>query len=183
MARLIVAIGNPGAQYKVTRHNIGFLLADKLVQELDGSAFKSLLGCDSSLAKVESISGTLLFIKPHTFVNLSGKAVVKVKKYFHIALEHILVLADDVNHPFGKLRLRFRAGSGGHKGIKSITEMLGSNDYWQLRLGIGKPSETITGLSDFVLGEFSEKEQIQLDSIFTEAKTLFAQWCAEPRVA
>ncbi|ACZ32842.1 peptidyl-tRNA hydrolase [Chlamydia pneumoniae LPCoLN] len=179
MAKLIVAIGNPGHGYANTRHNAGFLLADRLVEELQGPPFKPLSKCHALMTLVESSSGPLVFIKPTTFVNLSGKAVVLAKKYFNVALSHILVLADDVNRSFGKLRLCFNGGSGGHNGLKSITASLGSNEYWQLRFGVGRPLEEGVELSNFVLGKFSEEENLQLGSIFVEASTLFTEWCSK----
>ncbi|WP_201456310.1 aminoacyl-tRNA hydrolase [Chlamydia sp. 17-3921] len=183
VVKLIVAIGNPGKAYAFSRHNIGFLLADKLVEELRGSPFKPSSKNFSSIAKVETPSDCLVFIKPETFVNLSGKAVLSAKSFFNVDSEHLLVLADDVNHSFGKARLRYQAGSGGHKGIKSIVASLGSNNFWQLRLGIGRPLNDSSGLSDFVLGHFSAEEKEQLGVFFAEASTLFTQWCLEPRAA
>ncbi|SPN74058.1 Peptidyl-tRNA hydrolase,peptidyl-tRNA hydrolase,Peptidyl-tRNA hydrolase,peptidyl-tRNA hydrolase,Peptidyl-tRNA hydrolase [Chlamydia serpentis] len=179
MAKLVVAIGNPGREYENTRHNLGFLLADRLVKEFKGSPFQLLSKCHALVSLIDSSFGTLIFIKPMTFVNLSGKSVSLAKKYFNIDLGHVLVLVDDVNRSFGKLRLCFNGGSGGHNGIKSITTSLGSSEYWQLRCGLGRPSEEGTELSDFVLGKFSEEENLQLNSVFIEATTLFNQWCSE----
>ncbi|WP_348663128.1 aminoacyl-tRNA hydrolase [Chlamydia vaughanii] len=183
MTMLIVAIGNPGRQYTWTRHNIGFLCADKLVQGFPGAQFKEIPKFFSDVAKVESPCGPMVFIKPRTYVNLSGKAVRVTKEYYNIEMNHILVLADDVNQPFGNVRLRQNAGSGGHKGIKSITQSLGSNDYWQLRLGVGRPQREDIELSDFVLGQFTEEEQLGVQSLFIEASALFSQWCSGTQTA
>ncbi|MEF9496999.1 aminoacyl-tRNA hydrolase [Chlamydia sp. 04-14] len=183
MTMLIVAIGNPGRQYTWTRHNIGFLFADKLLQGFSGAQFKEARKLFSDIAQVESPKGTMVFIKPKTYVNLSGKAVSAVKEYYDIATDHILVLADDVNQPFGNVRLRQNAGGGGHKGIKSITQSLGSNDYWQMRLGVGRPQREDIELSDFVLGQFTEEEQIGIQSLFIEASALFSQWCSGTQTA
>lgn len=179
MVRLVVAIGNPGKAYNFSRHNVGFLLAEWLVRELGGPAFKPFSKCDSLMTKVDSpsTSESLVFIKPETYVNLSGKAVLAAKKFFSLSPEHILVLADDVNRDFGDVRLRYQAGSGGHKGIKSIVASLGSNLFWQLRLGVGRPDNRAVGLSDFVLGDFSCEEKEQLPACFAQAGTLFQQWC------
>lgn len=181
MTLLVVAIGNPGRQYVWTRHNIGFLVVDRLVQEFPGTHFKETSPFLSDMCRVESSGGVMMFIKPRTYVNLSGKAVKAVKDFYRIDIQHILVLADDVNRPFGDVRLRQGAGSGGHKGIKSITQTLGSNAYWQLRLGIGRPQEACVELSDFVLGKFTEKEQLRMPSVLIEAGALFSQWCSEAR--
>ncbi|SYX09281.1 Peptidyl-tRNA hydrolase,peptidyl-tRNA hydrolase,Peptidyl-tRNA hydrolase,peptidyl-tRNA hydrolase,Peptidyl-tRNA hydrolase [Chlamydia poikilotherma] len=183
MTMLIAAIGNPGRQYTWTRHNIGFLFVDKLLQGFSRAQFKEAHKLFSDIAKVESPQGPMVFIKPRTYVNLSGKAVSAVKEYYNIATDHILVLADDVNQPFGNVRLRQNAGGGGHKGIKSITQSLGSNDYWQMRLGIGRPQREDVELSDFVLGQFTEEEQIGIQSLFIEASALFSQWCSGTQTA
>ncbi|EPP34846.1 peptidyl-tRNA hydrolase [Chlamydia ibidis] len=177
MARLVVAIGNPGSRYAWTRHNIGFLLVDQLVVEFQASSFKDTPKCFSLSAKLDLPSGPVIFIKPKTYVNLSGKAVRSAKDYYGVSLDQILVLADDVNRKFGDVRLRESAGSGGHNGVKSITHALGSNGYWQLRLGIGKPSVVSQELSDFVLSPFSEMEKVQMSTMFAEATRLFSSWC------
>ncbi|AFS27323.1 aminoacyl-tRNA hydrolase [Chlamydia psittaci] len=183
MTSLVVAIGNPGRQYIWTRHNIGFLCVDRLVQQFPGVHFKEAPKLFSDIAKVESSQGSMVFIKPRTYVNLSGKAVLAVKGYYNITTDRILVIADDVNQPFGNIRLRQSAGGGGHKGIKSITQSLGSNDYWQLRLGIGRPQRENVELSDFVLGQFTKEEQIGIQSLFIEASALFSQWCSGAQTA
>ncbi|EPP36986.1 peptidyl-tRNA hydrolase [Chlamydia psittaci 10_743_SC13] len=177
--RLVVGIGNPGRQYAWTRHNIGFLCVDRLVQGFPGTQFREVPKFFSDISKVESPYGPIVFIKPRTYVNLSGKAVKAAKEYYNIKEDCIIVLADDVNLPFGSVRLRQDAGSGGHKGIKSITQSLGSSHYWQLRLGVGRPKEENMGLSDFVLGQFSNEEQLGVQSLLSEMAVLFVQWCSE----
>lgn len=176
MGKLVVAIGNYGGRYTWTRHNIGFLLADMLVQD---ASFKSVPSLSSLVAKVSTPSGPLIVIKPTTYVNLTGKAVVSVKRHYGILSNHVLVLADDANHAFGSLRLRWQGGSGGHKGLKSIRDMLATSDFWQLRLGIGRPEDDRMDLATFVLGEFSKQEREQLPSIFNEAQKLFFDWLAK----
>lgn len=176
MGKLIVAIGNIGDSYTWTRHNVGFLLADFLISRMRAPLFKKVSPLFSFVSKVSSLSHDVTIIKPTTYVNLSGKAVVAAKKYLQVESKHILVLADDVNHPFGSVRLRWQGGSGGHKGLKSIRDALGSSDYWQLRLGVGRPDDNRHGLSDFVLGKFLKEEQEQLPSIFQEAEQLVLGW-------
>lgn len=171
--KVVVAIGNYGTRYIWTRHNIGFLLADMLVQ---GAVFKSVPSLFSLVAKTTTTHGSLIVIKPTTYVNLTGKAVASVKKHYGIDSKQMLVLADDVNHAFGSVRLRWQGGSGGHKGLKSIRDALSSSDYWQLRLGVGRPADDRMGLADFVLGEFSKQEREQLPTIFNEAQKLFFEW-------
>lgn len=179
MGKLVVAIGNVGASYTWTRHNIGFLFADFLLQHMRGTPFKKVPPLFSFVAKGETPLGPVVLIKPTTYVNLSGKAFSAVRKYYQIPSNQILVVADDVNHPLGSTRLRWQGGSGGHKGLKSIRDSLGSSDYWQLRLGVGRPENDHHGLSDFVLGNFLQEEQEQLPNIFHNAEKLFLDWLAQ----
>lgn len=172
--KLVVAIGNPGLRYRWTRHNIGFLLADRLANGYHGKEFKEAPKLFSSVTKITAFGEDWVLLKPSTYVNLSGSAVVAAKKYYNLTPEQILVLADDVNRPFGVLRMRQYAGSGGHNGIKSITASLGSNAYWQLRLGVGYPAQG--ELSDFVLSTFSGEEKDQMESIFDKAIEMMLQW-------
>lgn len=173
MGKIVIAIGNYGARYTKTRHNIGFLLADMLVKD---ASFKSVPSLFSFVAKMATSSGPVVFIKPTTYVNLTGKAVLAATQYYDISFNHMLVLADDVNHAFGSVKLRWQGGTGGHNGLKSIRNALFSSDYWQLRLGIGRPEDGKGDLANFVLGEFSRQEYEQLPSIFEEAERLFFDW-------
>ncbi|WP_213357467.1 aminoacyl-tRNA hydrolase [Chlamydiifrater phoenicopteri] len=173
-AKLIVGIGNPGAQYTYTRHNVGFLVAQAFSEKY-GLEFKRKTEVKGSLAKglVEGISCGLL--RPSTYVNLSGDSVARAKKVLNVSIDNILVVVDDVDLPFGITRLRQKAGSGGHNGIKSITSSLGSNAYYQLRVGVGRP-EGLAGLSDYVLSDFSLEERGELDGVIDRAVTTILEW-------
>ncbi len=149
---LVVGLGNPGIQYEATRHNIGFLTLDKIVGELEARSASSS-SFHGELYKTKN----LLFLKPNTFMNRSGVAVQAVKQFYKVDLEHIIVIHDDLDLPFGALRFKKGGGSGGHNGLKSIDAMVG-NGYLRVRMGIGKPlykSQT----ADYVLSAFTPQER------------------------
>ncbi|WP_201352541.1 aminoacyl-tRNA hydrolase [Hydrogenimonas urashimensis] len=148
---LIVGLGNPGAKYEHTRHNIGFLTLDRLV----GMTGAHPLSSSSFHGKLFK-SGQTLFLKPETFMNRSGVAVQAVKQFFKIDLEQIVVIHDDLDLPFGAVRFKQGGGNGGHNGLKSIDAMVGQ-DYIRVRMGIGKPvykSQVI----DYVLSDFTPEQ-------------------------
>jgi PTH1 family peptidyl-tRNA hydrolase len=134
---LIVGLGNPGAEFRHNRHNVGFLLLDCLADRL-GESF-SRIESNSLLTKAKYQDKRLLLAKPQTFMNLSGQAIGRLVKYYKIPLESLLIVYDDVDLPLESIRIRPNGGSGGHKGVASIIERLGTNDFPRLRLGIGRP--------------------------------------------
>ncbi|MBL7942347.1 MAG: aminoacyl-tRNA hydrolase [Flavobacteriales bacterium] len=154
MKFLVVGLGNPGAEYENTRHNIGFIVADKLA-EAAGAAFSA--GRYAGVASFRIKGRTVTLIKPTTFMNLSGNAVRYWMQFENIPLEHILVITDDLALPFGKLRLRASGSAGGHNGLTHIEQTLGTQQYARLRFGIG--NEFLRGKQvDYVLGTWSEEE-------------------------
>jgi peptidyl-tRNA hydrolase, PTH1 family len=163
MKYLITGIGNMGAEYDGTRHNIGFDVVDGLVNTLGGVWKHEYLG---DLCEVRHKGRTLILLKPSTYVNLSGKAVRHWMQKKAIQLPNLLVVVDDMNLPFGKLRLRDKGSDGGHNGLKSINAMIGA-DYARLRIGIGNaPKGRHT---DFVLGKWSGDELSQLPDILRKS--------------
>jgi PTH1 family peptidyl-tRNA hydrolase len=155
---MLVGLGNPGARYLNTRHNIGFMLIDALASEW-GASFKEehrALVARLSL-KQKNNTHELLLVKPQTFMNLSGQAVQSLMTYYKVDKPNILVIHDEVDQPFGNLKLQFDRGSGGHNGIKDIHERIGS-DYARLRLGVGRPVNPRMRVADFVLQNFSHEE-------------------------
>ena len=166
MTWLIVCLGNPGEKYKHTRHNIGFEVADALVDDLGlekvGKKFRSVL-YKGLLSDV-----SLFLIKPQTFMNLSGEAVQFISSFYKIPVENILVIYDDVDIPFNTLRYRTKGSAGTHNGMKSIVNLLGSQDFPRLRLGVGPVPEDCYDLSDFVLGSFSSEELSVMPSFLSD---------------
>lgn len=160
---LFVGLGNPGSQYENTRHNIGFKVIDKLV---DDCAIHGLPARDISKTSFHGKlyrSATTLFLKPTTFMNLSGKSLLAVKNFFKIELEDIIVIHDDIDLPFGAVRFKKGGGHGGHNGLKSIDSMVGK-EYLRIRIGVGKP-EHRSQVADYVLHDFTKDEEAVLDKL------------------
>ncbi len=136
---LIVGLGNPGEQYHLTRHNIGFLVVDELVAKWGRSTYREKW---QALHAAESFSGkNLLLIKPLTFMNRSGNAVGQYFRFYKIKPDHLLVIHDDLDMNTGRVKLVQGGGAGGHNGIKSIVEALGTADFFRLKIGIGRPGK------------------------------------------
>jgi PTH1 family peptidyl-tRNA hydrolase len=161
---LIVGLGNPGKQYEQTRHNVGFMVLDRLAGA-SGATFQSTPKWQSHLAKIPG-DGTLL-LKPQTFMNLSGRAVQQILSFHKWTPEQMLVVYDDVALPLGTLRFREKGSAGGHNGIKSIIQHLGTDGFPRLKLGIGasEPGE----MTGHVLGKFSPDERPLLENMLATA--------------
>lgn len=177
--RLIVGLGNPGRKYAGHRHNVGFQCLDHLA-EAWGLSFskrkhKALLA-QGHIAGLKAI-----LAKPQTFMNLSGQAVERMARFYKVPPENILVIYDDLDLPVGKIRLRPEGGSGGHKGMKSIIEHLGSNGFPRLRVGIGRP--THGDPVDYVLSDFAPDEQIAMEQAYERAVSAVELWLTEDIVA
>ena len=153
---LIVGLGNPTARYEKTRHNIGFRVIDKLISDF-GARDISKNSFYGELYK----SNQTLFLKPTTFMNLSGKSLIAVKNFFKVDLEDIIVIHDDIDLPFSALRIKKGGGHGGHNGLKSVDQAIGK-DYIRVRMGVGKP-ERRGQVVDFVLNNFSDEEEKIMD--------------------
>jgi PTH1 family peptidyl-tRNA hydrolase len=162
--QLIVGLGNPGRQYDGTRHNVGFMVLDRLAAAA-GATFQSSPKWQSHLAKLPD-SGTLL-LKPQTFMNLSGRAVQQILSFHKWTPQQMLVIYDDVALPLGTLRFREKGSAGGHNGIKSILQHLGTDSFPRLKLGIGgsQPGEMV----GHVLGKFSPDERPLLENMLATA--------------
>jgi PTH1 family peptidyl-tRNA hydrolase len=165
MKYLIVGLGNPGAEYEDTRHNIGFKVVDTLAESLEGRFEAARLG---DVSTVRFKGRTLVLLKPSTFMNLSGKAVRYWMDAEKIPLERVLIVTDDLNLPFGTLRLRGKGSDGGHNGLKDIQAVLGTTQYPRLRFGIG--AEFGKGKQvDYVLGGWNEDEQSAMKERLNQA--------------
>jgi len=148
--KLIVGLGNPGKKYELNRHNIGFLVIDYLIDEFNASKISSKF--KGELFKASEY----LFLKPHTFMNLSGESVKLVKDFYKIPNENIIVIHDDIDLKVGALRFKRGGSSGGHNGLKSIDNNIG-NDYYRIRIGVGRP-ERKEEVVDYVLSDFKKEE-------------------------
>jgi PTH1 family peptidyl-tRNA hydrolase len=159
--KLVVGLGNPGRAYRWTRHNMGFWLVERFAKELgidlSRRGFLSVYG----RGKIENEE--VILAKPLTYMNLSGEAVRRLLHFFKIPPENLVVLHDDLDLPFGKIRIRLRGGHGGHQGVKSIVEALGNDGFVRLKVGIGRPAERSHDPADYVLEPLSggEKEEFK----------------------
>ena len=159
---LIVGLGNPGREYEKTRHNVGFraidLLAQKLGCKIDKLKFQGLY-CQTTYN-----GKTLYLLKPQTFMNLSGRSVLQLSAFFHIPPQRIIVIFDDISLEPGRLRVRADGSAGGHNGIKSIIQELGSQDFPRVKVGVGAKPHPDFDLADWVLSTFSSAEEKSLAS-------------------
>ena len=171
---LIVGLGNPGAEYAKTRHNAGFLLVEKLAEQWR-SGWTNERKFAARVAKAERHGQKVLLAEPQTFMNLSGEAVGALVKFYQLPLEKILVVVDDADLPLGEIRLRPGGGTGGHHGLESLTQHLGSKAFARLRIGIGRKNEAreITG---HVLGRFSADEAALLAKVLERAAGQLECW-------
>jgi PTH1 family peptidyl-tRNA hydrolase len=160
--RLVAGLGNPGAEYAHTRHNIGFMVADLLAHE-GGLAWQRSGKWDAATAKF----GDALLVKPASYMNRSGHPLFAIAQFFKIAPQEILVVLDDFSLPLGRLRIRQSGGAGGHNGLESIIAQFGTEEMSRLRIGIGNaPAEAA---SDYVLSNFFEEEKPLVRSTITRA--------------
>ena len=164
--RIVVGLGNPGRTYALTRHNVGFMVVDEFSaihhMSFSRQKFKAEIATGSVAGQ------QVILAKPQTFMNLSGDAVGPLIRFYNIPLPDLLVVYDDIDIPFGRMRLKPFGTSGGHKGMKSIIASLGTDEFPRLRIGIGR--ETIPAdLADYVLSEFSPEEKAELSGITGKA--------------
>jgi PTH1 family peptidyl-tRNA hydrolase len=167
---LIVGLGNIGKEYENTRHNIGFIAIDKILSNLD-----NIISINKSDFKGELFkSGDYLFLKPSTYMNLSGKSILAVKNFYKIDNENIIVVHDDLDLKLGALKFKRGGGNAGHNGLKSIDSNIG-NDYHRIRIGIGRPEEEMKVI-DFVLGKFQEAELKKLEKPLENIQKAIFDW-------
>ncbi len=159
--KLIVGLGNPGDSYSKTRHNLGFLVLDCLAKRhnisIDIKKKKSLIG------KMRFNNKKIIILKPQTFINLSGEAVLYMASFLRIQPQNIIVVCDDANLEFGNVSVKKYGSSGGHNGVKSLIKFLKADDFPRVRVGIGRPSNTQMPLESHVLGAFSKDELKKLN--------------------
>ncbi|MBC5638407.1 aminoacyl-tRNA hydrolase [Ornithinibacillus sp. BX22] len=171
--KCIVGLGNPGKKYQNTRHNIGFMVIDELVArhnlDLNKTKFKGLY-------TITTLKGEkVLLLEPQTYMNLSGESLRPLMEYYDIELEDVLVIYDDLDLPTGKIRLRQKGGHGGHNGIRSIIDQLGTKDFKRIRLGVGRPVSPIP-VVDYVLGAFPKEEEALVKESITNAANACERW-------
>src|SRR5690554_2068026 len=158
--KLIVGLGNPGKKYSKTRHNVGYMFVDDVVDKLKGKfSIDKQKKCEIFQTVIDGEK--VIFIKPLTYMNLSGQSVYEVSKFYKIDVEDILVVYDDLDLDVGRIKIKPTGSSGGHNGIKSIIENMGTSDIKRVRIGIAKASDR--DVVDYVLGNFSKNEKKDID--------------------
>ena len=170
---LIVGLGNPGAKYAMTRHNIGYMVAD-LLAERNGIEMKKETRMKGWLGKGKAQEADFFLLKPATYMNHSGESVGKVVRYYQVPMPKILTVSDEIALPFGKMRLSEKGSAGGHKGLENIELNLGTQHYARLRFGIGDRKEG--DLADYVLSTFTEEELAALPELIEQAALAVEAW-------
>jgi PTH1 family peptidyl-tRNA hydrolase len=173
----IAGLGNPGPEYAATRHNIGFVLVDRLATRwrAEWALKKRFHAC---LAKAEREGRKIILGQPRTFMNQSGLAVGAVVRYYQMPPGRILIVVDDADLPVGQLRLRRDGSSGGHHGLESIEQQLGTRGYPRLRIGIGRRSQDHREITDYVLGRFEPAERKTMEEVSDRAIRQVECWLA-----
>ncbi|WP_035041394.1 aminoacyl-tRNA hydrolase [Desulfovibrio sp. X2] len=172
---LIVGLGNPGPQYAFTRHNAGFMVIDAVLAEIDAKPYRRRIKLPSPSdfelwsVSLPRVKGDFLLAKPMTYMNLSGKAAVRICMENGIKPEQVLVAHDEMDLPFGRLKAKLGGGTAGHNGLKSMVAELGTDRFARLRVGIGRPPEH-TAVTDWVLSPFSAQEEQALPEIMQAAR-------------
>jgi PTH1 family peptidyl-tRNA hydrolase len=166
MTFLIAGLGNPGREYKQTRHNIGFMVAEQLANDLSISMGK--VQSRAIIGMGRALNVKVIIAKPQTFMNRSGEAVKGLLKFYKIPLEQLIVIHDDLDIPFGTIRIRKQGGPGGQKGIKSIIDHMGTQDFNRVRMGIGRPPGRMDA-ADYVLQRFAKVEEDELEPLVKQA--------------
>lgn len=175
LSGMIIGLGNPGPEYAMTRHNFGFMLVDALLNYASDAKFGEVAKLSAPKGKLELWKAWLnprpslpwLFLKPLTFMNRSGQAARPVVDYYDIPIENIIALHDEMDLPLGRMRFKFGGSAAGHNGIKSLVQELGTQDFYRLRLGIGK--RTPDGAIGHVMGRFAKSEEDMVAAVLRGA--------------
>ena len=175
--KLIVGLGNPGEKYEMSRHNVGFMATDKLAKKwnikIEKSKFESLSG--EMNGQHEKVS----LVQPQTYMNLSGNSLRKWVDFYKLnPKDDILVVYDDLDLPLGKIRLRLKGSSGGHNGIKSIIENLGTDQFCRIKVGIGRPENQ--DIVNYVLSSFTIHERELVNDTLTTVSNILSEWVTTP---
>ena len=175
LVRIVAGLGNPGDRYRDTRHNIGFKVADRLAERL---------GCGSAGTNFSALvydcrldSDKVILVKPMTFMNLSGRSVSSALRWYKAQVSNLLVIYDDLDLPFGEIRLRPKGSAAGHNGLSSVVELLGTEEVPRLRVGIGRPS--VGDTRSYVLSRFTREEEADLELVIDHAADAVVHWLQE----
>jgi PTH1 family peptidyl-tRNA hydrolase len=176
--KLIVGLGNPGREYRETRHNVGFMVVEEIARRYALTWSQAPAQVPDAIIAKRYGTDPFLLAKPLTFMNLSGNAVAALARYYDVAVGDLLIVIDEAALPFGKLRARARGSAGGHNGLKSVIDRLGTTEFSRLRLGVGRGDDR-KDLGDHVLSIFERSERAELESFITRAADAVEMFVAE----
>jgi PTH1 family peptidyl-tRNA hydrolase len=160
---LVIGLGNPGSKYLFTRHNIGFMALDSFLSGIGDPDAK--VQFDSVMTKFKMETEDIVFAKPQTFMNKSGEPVQQLFDFYKVELAKLIVVHDDIDQPFGQIKVQKNRGHGGHNGIRSISEVLATQDYIRVKIGVGRPENPKMDVADYVLGKFNNEQQLKLGEL------------------
>lgn len=166
--KIVIGLGNPGIEYEKTRHNFGFMFLEYLEEKYNFKIEKKKL--NSLIGECTINNEKVIFVKPMTYMNLSGNAVVKIKQWFKVENKDILIVFDDIDIKFGEVRFRSSGSAGSHNGMKSVVQMLSTENIARIKLGVGEVKHPNQDLADFVLHRFSKEEEEKLFDILSETE-------------
>ena len=161
--KIVAGLGNPGREYESTPHSIGFEVAEAVAREM-GSTFRMAASFKGALADGRFANGKVMVVKPMTFMNLSGDCIAPVVKYHNATAADLVVVSDDIDLPVGRIRIRKGGSAGGHNGLKSIIERLGTPDFIRLRIGVGRDATDRREVVGHVLGKFDPETRARMDA-------------------
>lgn len=170
--KAVIGLGNPGIKYEHTKHNVGFMLLDIIVKD-EGYSYRN--DFRGKIAEGRRREERVFFFKPYTYMNLSGLAVTELISYYKIVDNDILILHDDIDLSLGRIRLRSKGSAGGHNGLKSIIGELGTQDFWRLKIGVGRPKGE-SGVIHHVLSAFDKEEVKIMDEVMERAWKVVLLW-------
>ena len=162
--KIVVGLGNPGAQYASTPHSVGFEAVDRLAEKL-GAGWEEKRAFKCLMARGKAGSHDVLLVKPQTFMNLSGESVAPVVRYHNATVDDLVVVQDDIDLPPGRVRIRKTGSAGGHNGVRNIIERLGTQDFKRIKIGVGKDKSDVIG---HVLGKFDPKTRELMDKVIAD---------------
>jgi peptidyl-tRNA hydrolase, PTH1 family len=172
--KIVVGLGNPGARYEGTRHNVGFDVIDSLAESPDAGRFQSRF--QAQVCELFVDGEKIILVKPETFMNLSGRSVRAVLDFYHVELVDLLIVCDDINLPLGKLRVRAKGTHGGHNGLRDIQNHLGTTEYARLRIGVDAPGDNTVA---HVLGRFKPGEHDAIEDALSKAAQAVIVWAKQ----
>lgn len=169
--KLIVGLGNPGKEYRLTRHNVGFLAIDRLAELDKDCHFMPDRKSKADICKMNLDEKRVILVKPQTFMNNSGLSVRVLMDFFKIKIADLIVIHDDKDIPLGTTKVHVNRGPAGHNGVRSLVEQLGTQNFTRIRIGVAPVGKTIVDTADFVLGKFTKEEQRELKQVLENVVT------------